>query len=108
MGNWREKWKGDRLGVGDLFYPNIPTISIISTNLQMIARVFGAIVNEVDYRGRVIAQGGVKSLLHMCVNNSEKGCDLASQALAKIGITSDPRLAFSGQRCMEVCVHIIS
>merc|ERR1712168_1003076 len=31
-----------------------------------------------------------------------KGCDVAKQALAKIGITADPRLAFSGQRSMEV------
>jgi len=74
-----------------------------STNTkEMIARVFGAIVDDVDYRGKVIAEGGVKALLPLTSKSTTKGCDVATQALAKIGITADPRLAFSGQRSMEV------
>ena len=69
---------------------------------EMMARVFCAVVEEVLNRGKVIAQGGVKTLLPLALKGTEKGMDFASQALAKIGITNDPRLAFSGQRCMEV------
>lgn len=69
---------------------------------EMIARVFNAIVDNVPYRGKIVAEGGVKALLPLCLDATEKGINLASQALAKIAITSDPRLAFSGQRCMEV------
>ena len=69
---------------------------------EMLARVFNAVSAEVEHRGVIVAQGGVKCMLPLTDKNTEKGRALASQALAKIGITSDPRLAFSGQRCMEV------
>ena len=69
---------------------------------EMLARIFNAISVEVEHRGMVVAQGGVKTLLPLTERNTDKGVALSSQALAKIGITSDPRLAFSGQRCMEV------
>lgn len=69
---------------------------------EMIARVFSAIVDIEEYRGKVVAEGGVKALLPLTENGTPKGMDIAAQALAKIGITNDPRLAFSGQRCMEV------
>jgi len=69
---------------------------------EMLARVLNAASTEVEHRGLIVAQGGVKTLLPLADRNTEQGLILASQALAKIGITSDPRLAFSGQRCMEV------
>ena len=69
---------------------------------EMIARIFCAVVEDVAHRGTVVAQGGVKTLLPLALEGNEKGTDLASQALARIAITSDPRLAFTGQRCMEV------
>ena len=73
-----------------------------SNTREMLARIFNAISAEVEHRGVIVAQGGVKCLLPLTDKNTEKGIALASQALAKIGITNDPRLAFSGQRCMEV------
>ena len=69
---------------------------------EMMSRVFCAVVEDVSHRGKVVAQGGVKTLLPLALEGTEKGIDLAAQALARIGITNDPRLAFSGQRCMEV------
>lgn len=69
---------------------------------EMMARVFGAIVENVSYRGKVVAEGGVKTLLYLTEKGTMKGMDTASQSLAKIAITSDPQLAFANQRCMEV------
>ncbi|XP_065665225.1 protein unc-45 homolog A [Hydra vulgaris] len=74
---------------------------------EMMSRIFCAVVEEPVNRGKVIAQGGVKTLLSLALKGTEKGMDCASQALAKIGITNDPRLAFSGQRCMEVVRPLI-
>ena len=70
---------------------------------EQVSRVFLAVCGETGHRGAVIQQGGVKSLLALATStNTDKGKLLASQALAKIGITNDPRLAFPGQRSLEV------
>ena len=69
---------------------------------EMMARIFHAIVEEVLLRGKVVAQGGGKTLLPLALEGTEKGMDFAAQALAKIAITNDPSLAFPGQRCLEV------
>ena len=69
---------------------------------EQIARVFLALTTEVAHRGAIIQQGGAKCLLVLLQDNTEKGKKIASQGLAKIGITSDPRLAFPGQRTLEV------
>lgn len=69
---------------------------------EQVARVFLALVEETGHRGMVMQQGGVKSLLLLSNSNTSKGKFIASQALAKIGITNDPKLAFPGQRMLEV------
>ena len=69
---------------------------------EQVARVFLALTVEVSNRGPVIQQGGVKNLILLASENSEKGLLIASQALAKIGITNNPQLAFPGQRAIEV------
>ena len=69
---------------------------------EQVARVFLALTVEVSNRGPVIQQGGVKNLILLASENSEKGQLIASQALAKIGITNNPQLAFPGQRAIEV------
>ena len=43
-------------------------------------------------------QGGSKALCSMALDGNEKGMRQASQALARIGITQDPSIAFPGQR----------
>ena len=69
---------------------------------EQVTRVFLAVVEQVAHRGAVMQQGGVKALLGLTTNNTDKGKAFAAQALAKIGITSDPKLSFPGQRALEV------
>ena len=70
---------------------------------ELVSRVLLAVCEEMGHRGPVIQQGGVKALLSLAtINNTTKGKLIAAQALAKIGITNDPRLAFPGQRSLEV------
>ncbi|XP_015766068.1 PREDICTED: protein unc-45 homolog B-like [Acropora digitifera] len=65
---------------------------------EMIARVFMGIVSEQEHRGMAVQHGAVKALVALSVQNTEKGADLACQALAKVAITMNPEVAFPGQR----------
>jgi Tfp pilus assembly protein PilF len=70
---------------------------------EQVSRTFLALTENVKNRGKVIQQGGVKSLISLALdNNTDKGKLIASQSLAKIGITNNPQLAFPGQRMLEV------
>ncbi|XP_012252910.2 protein unc-45 homolog B [Athalia rosae] len=69
---------------------------------ELIARVFNAICSQRDLRGIVVQQGGAKALLPMALEGTAKGKKQAAQALARIGITMNPEVAFPGQRIMEV------
>lgn len=69
---------------------------------EQVSRVFLALTTEVTNRGAVIQQGGAKCLVPLALDNTDKGKLIAAQALAKIGITCDPKLAFPGQRALEV------
>ncbi|XP_062520581.1 protein unc-45 homolog B-like [Corticium candelabrum] len=68
---------------------------------EMLSRVFLALVNDQKHRGMVIQLGGAKALLPMALEGTEKGKHFAAQAVAKIAITADPRMAFPGQRVLE-------
>ncbi|XP_046608289.1 protein unc-45 homolog B [Neodiprion virginianus] len=69
---------------------------------ELICRVFNAICSQVELRGIVVQQGGAKALLPMALEGTAKGKKQAAQALARIGITINPEVAFPGQRIMEV------
>lgn len=69
---------------------------------EQVSRVFLALVEDASHRGKILQHGGVKTLLLLTTNNTDKGKLLAAQALAKIAITNDPRLSFPGQRALEV------
>lgn len=69
---------------------------------EQAARVFLALSTEQKHRGAIIQQGGTKCLVPLSSDNTKPGQLIAGQALAKIGITNDPQLAFPGQRKMEV------
>ncbi|XP_034231259.1 protein unc-45 homolog B [Thrips palmi] len=69
---------------------------------ELIARIFNAICGQQELRGIVVQQGGAKALLPMALEGTEKGMRQASQALARIGITMNPEIAFPGQRNLEV------
>ena len=69
---------------------------------EQVARVFLALTEDRTHRGAVIQQGGAKCLVPLALDSTDKGKLIAAQALAKIGITSDPKLAFPGQRSLEI------
>lgn len=75
---------------------------------EQVARVFLALVEDPANRGAVIQQGGAKTLVPLAHSSTDKGKFIAAQALAKLGITSDPKLAFPGQRSLEVVRPLVS
>ncbi|XP_071639799.1 protein unc-45 homolog B-like [Temnothorax longispinosus] len=81
-------------------------VSLAKTDSQnskeLIARVFNAICSQQEVRGIVVQQGGTKALLLLALDGTDKGKKQASQALARLGITINPEVAFPGQRIMEV------
>jgi len=60
--------------------------------------VFLAVVKDKELRGLVVQQGGAKSLIPLALEGTEEGKIKAAQALAKIAITTNPEIAFPGQR----------
>ena len=69
---------------------------------EQVARVLLAFTTDHTNRGVVVQQGGSKCLVSLALSSTATGKLIAAQALAKIGITADPRLAFPGQRMLEV------
>ncbi|KAI9193676.1 armadillo-type protein [Polychytrium aggregatum] len=59
-------------------------------------------------RGFMVQQGAVKALMALTSTASPDGIAVASQALAKIAITTDPNLAFKGQRAVELVRPLIN
>lgn len=75
---------------------------------EQVSRVFLALSETVDHRGAVVQQGGAKTLVTLAHSNTDKGKLIAAHALARLGITSDPKLAFPGQRCLEVVRPLVT
>ncbi|XP_053617527.1 protein unc-45 homolog B [Plodia interpunctella] len=75
---------------------------------ELIARVYNAICGLQDLRGIVVQQGGAKVLIPMALEGTDKGKKQAAQALARIGITINPEVAFPGQRNLEVVRPLIA
>lgn len=75
---------------------------------EQISRVFLALCEEVAHRGTIIQQGGAKTLVILAHSNTTKGKLVAAHALAKLGITNDPKLAFPGQRCLEIVRPLVT
>ncbi|KAJ8412958.1 hypothetical protein AAFF_G00105400 [Aldrovandia affinis] len=69
---------------------------------ECISRVFLALVDRQEDRGMVVAQGGGKALIPLATEGTDLGKIKAAQALAKITITSNPEIAFPGERIYEV------
>ena len=53
-------------------------------------------------RGYVVQQGGSKMLVSLALEGTDKGKKVAAQALARVGITQDPAIAFPGSRSCDV------
>ncbi|KRZ72371.1 E3 ubiquitin-protein ligase UBR5 [Trichinella papuae] len=75
---------------------------------EFLARALHGFTKEPQHRGIVVQEGGVKLLIDLAQRCTEEGKIIAAHALARIGITMDPKMAFSGQRCYEVVKPIIS
>ncbi|KAH7969281.1 hypothetical protein HPB52_016476 [Rhipicephalus sanguineus] len=73
---------------------------------EMIARVFNAICEHQELRGHVVQQGGAKVLLKLALENTPNGKMIAAQALARLGITINPEVAFPGQRGFEALMAL--
>lgn len=69
---------------------------------ELIARVLNALCKNADLRGIVVQQGGSKALITLTQNGTETGKRCAASALARIGITQDPAIAFPGGRSSDV------
>ncbi|XP_043934207.1 protein unc-45 homolog A isoform X2 [Protopterus annectens] len=69
---------------------------------ELLCRVFLALVENPEDRGFVVAQGGGKALIPLALEGTDVGKTKAAQALAKIAITSNPEIAFPGERVYEV------
>ena len=74
---------------------------------EQTSRVFLALVDEQKNRGKVVQQGAGRSLILLAKNNSEAGLNLAAQAIAKISITTNPELAFPGERVLETIAPLV-
>ncbi|MGH0149652.1 UNVERIFIED_CONTAM: hypothetical protein FKN15_015566 [Acipenser sinensis] len=75
---------------------------------ECIARVFLAVVEKPEDRGTVVAQGGGKALIPLATEGTDTGKTKAAQTLAKITITSNPEIAFPGERIYEVVRPLVS
>ncbi|XP_041746664.1 protein unc-45 homolog A [Coregonus clupeaformis] len=82
--------------------------ALTETCRECIARVFLALVERQEDRGTVVAQGGGKALLPLVSESTDVGKTKAAQALAKITITSNPEIAFPGERIYEVVRPLVS
>jgi len=69
---------------------------------EALANIFHSMATNPKNRGTIVQQGGVPALLRLANEGTQKGKDIASQALAKIAITMDPNIAFKGERAAEM------
>ncbi|EPY75019.1 protein unc-45 A-like protein [Camelus ferus] len=81
---------------------------LTSSCRELLSRVFLALVEEVEDRGTVVAQGGGKALLPLALEGTDVGQTKAAQALAKLTITSNPEITFPGERIYEVVRPLVS
>ncbi|XP_012588141.1 PREDICTED: protein unc-45 homolog A [Condylura cristata] len=82
--------------------------ALTSSCRELLSRVFLALVEEVEDRGTVVAQGGGKALLPLALEGTDVGQTKAAQALAKLTITSNPEMTFPGERIYEVVRPLVS
>ncbi|MGH0179007.1 UNVERIFIED_CONTAM: hypothetical protein FKN15_001637 [Acipenser sinensis] len=75
---------------------------------ELLARVFLALSEDPKDRGIIVAQGGGKALIPLALEGTELGKTRASHALAKIAATSNPEIAFPGERIYEVIRPLVS
>ncbi|KAL1454071.1 hypothetical protein WDU94_010360 [Cyamophila willieti] len=68
---------------------------------ELLARILNALASQQEIRGLMVQQGASKALIHLAHNGTLKGKRQAAQALARLGITLNPEVAFPGERSLE-------
>ncbi|OAD72375.1 hypothetical protein PHYBLDRAFT_181815 [Phycomyces blakesleeanus NRRL 1555(-)] len=81
-----------------------------SSNIRMVAaQTYHNLVTPQATRGKLLQQGIVKSLLPLAGSQKDPQCAIvASQALAKLAITTDPRLAFGPEHSLDLVRPFLS
>ncbi|XP_024875499.1 protein unc-45 homolog B-like, partial [Temnothorax curvispinosus] len=74
---------------------------------ELIARVINAICGQLELRKIVVDDGGTEALLSLALDGTVKGKKLASRALAHLGLTIRPEVAFPGHLITEVVEPIV-
>ncbi|KAF5399884.1 Tetratricopeptide repeat protein [Paragonimus heterotremus] len=70
---------------------------------ELISRLYLCASEEVSTRGRLVQAGASKALMSLALkSNTDAGKSIAAQALARLTITTDPRVTFPGQRSLEL------
>lgn len=75
---------------------------------EMLSRVFLSLTQDVRDRGTVVAQGGGKALIPLALEGTKIGKVRACHAIAKIASTSNPEIAFPGERVYEVVRPLVT
>jgi hypothetical protein len=75
---------------------------------EQVARVFRAMAEKKEHRGILLSEGAAKVLVKLADQNTDKGKIKAAHALALLAITSNPTLAFPGQRAAEMCRPLLA
>jgi hypothetical protein len=70
--------------------------------MDLLVRCLAAFTLDKAHRGQVVAEGGAKLLLRLALEAAEEARPISAQALARVGITISPEIAFPGQRMYEV------
>ena len=76
--------------------------SMSKSNPLLYPRVLNAVGKHAELRVLVVQQGGSKALIPLVLDGTDKDTRCAASALARIGITQDPAIAFPGQRSRDV------
>ncbi|ORX60292.1 ARM repeat-containing protein [Hesseltinella vesiculosa] len=71
-------------------------------NCAVASQAYLNLVTPQSIRGKLLQQGVVKWLLPLALSNDHDGQAKATQALAKLAITTDPRLAFQPQQQLDL------
>ena len=90
----------------------VPALNHLSSShslsiLEQTTRIFLSLVEEQSNRGLVVQQGGGKALIILARSNTEVGRVKAAQAISKILITTNPQLAFPGERVLETVSPLV-
>lgn len=69
---------------------------------ELLSWTFCVLSEDTSNRGKLVAAGAGKALIPMALDGTTVGRTKASQALAKIAISTNPEISFPGQRVTEV------